>query len=293
MPLNSPTGDIQAGEKTGTLYVVATPIGNREDITLRAIRVLGSVDLVAAEDTRHTGKLLEYLEIKNNLISCYEHNEAEKAPELIHKLRSGKSIALVSNAGTPTVSDPGYRLIKAAIEKNIRVVPVPGASAVISALSVSGMPIDAFTFAGFASRKKGKRKSRLEALAHETETLIFYESPKRALKLIDEIISVMGDRYAVLAREITKLHEEFIRGTLSGIKKNLENRPSIKGEMTLLVSGFEKDTVDNEIDVYDELKKRLADGNMKLTDIVKQLTIETGLPRKQIYNTAIEIRKKG
>ena len=193
--------------KTGELYVVTTPIGNMEDITIRALKTLAQVDLVAAEDTRHTGKLLEHHGIKNNLISYHEHNEKARTPVLIHRLKAGSSIALVTNAGTPTVSDPGYRLVKEAIANDTRVIPIPGVSAVITAVSAAGLPTDAFVFAGFPARKKSKRLEQLKALAHDNKTLIFYESPGRILSLMEEIMSVMGNRYCVLCREMTKLHE--------------------------------------------------------------------------------------
>ena len=201
-------------EKTGKLYVVATPIGNKDDITLRALRVLGEVDFVAAEDTRHTGRFLAHHKIKSRLISYHEHNEAERTPDLIKKLMDGSSIAVVSNAGTPSVSDPGYRLVKTAIDSGIMVIPIPGVSATITALSAAGLPIDSFIFMGFPARKKGKRLKQLSGLANENKTIVFYESPRRILNLIEEIIIIMGDRYGVLSREMTKLHEEFLRGNL-------------------------------------------------------------------------------
>ncbi|MCK5418905.1 MAG: 16S rRNA (cytidine(1402)-2'-O)-methyltransferase, partial [Desulfobacterales bacterium] len=199
----------------GVLYVVATPIGNREDITLRALNILRDVDLIAAEDTRKTGNLLAHYQIKNRLISFYEHNEKKRTPEIIGKLLDGISIALVSNAGTPSISDPGYRLIEAAIANKITVSPIPGVSAATAAMSVSALPTDSFVFIGFLPRKKAKRQQFLNELAVEPRPVIFYESPKRILTLLEEIISCMGDRPAVLAREMTKLHEEFIRGSVS------------------------------------------------------------------------------
>jgi len=203
----------------GVLYVVATPIGNREDITLRALNILRDVNLIAAEDTRKTGNLLAHYQIKNRLISFHEHNEKKRTPEIIGKLLDGISIALVSNAGTPSISDPGYRLIEAAIANKITVSPIPGVSAATAAMSVSALPTDSFVFIGFLPRKKAKRQQFLNELAVEPRPVIFYESPKRILTLLEEIISCMGDRPAVLAREMTKLHEEFIRGSVSEILK--------------------------------------------------------------------------
>jgi len=226
--------------RPGTLYVVATPIGNRDDITLRALNILREVDLIAAEDTRKTRRFLEMHAIKGSLISYHEHNEDERTPKLIAKLKKGLSIALVSNAGTPTVSDPGYRLITATLAGNLDVIPIPGVSAATAALSAAGLPTDSFVFLGFPAKKKTKRLQQLNDLASEPRTLIFYESPRRILTLLGEIKDVMGDRYAVFAREMTKLHEEFLRGRLSEIVIQLKQRTDIKGECTLLVAGCDK-----------------------------------------------------
>ena len=187
MPLNSPTDSTKNTPSKGTLYVVATPIGNMDDITLRAINVLDQVDLIAAEDTRHTGKLLKYHNIKSHQISYHEHNEKERTPLLIERIESGSSIALVSNAGTPTVSDPGYMLLQSAVEKGIRVIPIPGASAVVAALSISGLPTDSFIFIGFPAKKKAKRLKQLQELADEKRTLMFYEGPGRILAFMKEL----------------------------------------------------------------------------------------------------------
>jgi 16S rRNA (cytidine1402-2'-O)-methyltransferase len=226
-------------KKKGVLYVVATPIGNREDITLRALKTLRDVDLVVAEDTRKSGKFLSHHRIKNRLVSYHEHNEKRRTPELLAKLLDGTTIALVSNAGTPGVSDPGYRLVAAAIENKISVIPVPGPSAATTAMSASGLPTDSFVFIGFSPKKKGKRLKFITELAAEPRALIFYESPKRVLAFLEEVVSHIGDRPAVLAREMTKLHEEFIRGRVSEILETMKARPAIKGECTLLVAGRE------------------------------------------------------
>ena len=219
----------------GTLYVVATPIGNMDDITLRAITILRQVDLVAAEDTRHTGKLMKYHNIKCHLISYHEHNEKERTPLLIERIESGSSIALVSNAGTPTVSDPGYMLLQSALEKGIRVIPIPGVSAGVTALSISGLPTDSFIFIGFPAKKKAKRLKQLREFADEKRTLIFYVSPGGMLAFMEEIADVMGDRYGVLCREMTKLHEEFLRGRLSELIETQEQTPaSALSDMPLL-----------------------------------------------------------
>ncbi len=290
MPLNSPTDDRKDKIKKGKLYIVATPIGNKDDITLRAIKVLGEVDLIAAEDTRETGKLLAYHKIKNNLISCHEHNETRRTPVLISKLNKGLSIALVSDAGTPSVSDPGYRLINEAIAENIRIIPVPGVSATTAALSASGLATDSFIFIGFAAKKKEKRKKQIEKLADESKTIIFYESPRRIQTFLDEIIETMGDRYAVLAREMTKHYEEFIRGLLSEIKKNLKKRPSIKGELTLLVTGNDSSTSVSMDAVRADIDKCLKEEETRLSELARILSKKYNLPKNIIYEEALKIK---
>jgi 16S rRNA (cytidine1402-2'-O)-methyltransferase len=221
---------------TGILYVVATPIGNLEDVTLRALRVLKEADLICAEDTRKTRILLNHYNIQTALTSYFEHNEKRKTPFIIEKLKSGKNIAIVSEAGTPAISDPGYRLITQALQHAISVIPIPGPSAVITAISISGLPLHRFAFEGFLPVKSGKKKNFLNKIREEERTLVFYESPHRIINTLRDLIEVMGDRNAVLCRELTKLHEEKIYGELSLILKNLEKRP-IKGEITLLVEG--------------------------------------------------------
>ncbi len=278
--------------KIGDLYVVTTPIGNMEDITLRALKTLGQVDLVAAEDTRHTGRLLAYHDIKNNLISYHEHNEEARTPVLIHRLKTGSSVALVTNAGTPAVSDPGYRLVKAAIANDIRVIPIPGVSAVITAISAAGLPTDSFIFSGFPARKKSKRIEQLKALAKENRTLIFYESPGRILTLMEEIINVMGDRYCVLCREMTKLHEEFLRGILSEIMDILRERPAVKGECTLLVKGREENNEVSPDVVRAELIKGLAENGSKLSEVSKTVAQKYGLPKNKVYEAALKLKRK-
>ncbi|MEJ2655841.1 MAG: 16S rRNA (cytidine(1402)-2'-O)-methyltransferase [Desulfobacterales bacterium] len=240
MHLNSPTGNPKNTPDSGTLYVVATPIGNMNDITVRALDILGHVDLIAAEDTRHTGKLLKHHHIKGRLMSYHEHNENERTPLLIEKIKAGSSIALISNAGTPSVSDPGYMLVQRALENRITIVPIPGASAVITALSISGLPTDSFIFIGFCAKRKTRRLRQLQELAGEKRTLIFYENPGRILAFMIEIKDMMGDRYGVLCREMTKLHEEFLRGRLSELIETLSRRRTVKGECTLLVKGCEE-----------------------------------------------------
>jgi 16S rRNA (cytidine1402-2'-O)-methyltransferase len=220
----------------GTLYIVSTPIGNREDITLRALRILKEVDLIAAEDTRHTGLLLRHFGITTLLTSYFEGNESRKKEFIVSKLMQGERVALVSDAGTPGISDPGFRLIRAAAENRIPIVPVPGPSAVIVALSVSGLPTDAFLFRGFLPHKMKKRRDLLKELADVKETLIFYESPHRISETLEDISEVLGDREIVLTRELTKIYEEVLRGRVSEIRDQVGER-RLKGEITLVISG--------------------------------------------------------
>jgi 16S rRNA (cytidine1402-2'-O)-methyltransferase len=220
----------------GTLYIVSTPIGNREDITLRALRILKEADLIAAEDTRHTGLLLRHFGIQTPLTSYFEGNESRKKEFILSKLRQGERVALVSDAGTPGISDPGFRLIQTAAENRIAVVPVPGPSAVIAALSVSGLPTDAFLFKGFLPHKSKKREDWLKQLEGVRETLIFYESPHRLSETLNDIFEILGDREMVLTRELTKIYEEVLRGKVSEIQTQIGDR-KLKGEITLVISG--------------------------------------------------------
>jgi 16S rRNA (cytidine1402-2'-O)-methyltransferase len=290
MPLNSPTDNPKNASGAGTLYVVATPIGNMDDITVRALNVFGRVDLVAAEDTRHTGRLLKHHRIKCRLISYHEHNEKERTPMLIERIKSGSSIALVSNAGTPTVSDPGYMLLQSALENNIKVVPIPGPSALLAALSISGLPTDSFVFVGFCAKKKARRLKQLQKFSHETRTLIFYESPGRILSFMNEIKAVMGDRYGVLCREMTKLHEEFLRGPLSEIINILSNRPAVKGECTLLVKGSEENVSVSRDIVRHELIEMLEKKEKKLSQVSKIISQKYGLSKNEVYEEALKIK---
>ncbi len=291
MPLSSPTDDPKHIDETCNLYVVATPIGNRDDITIRALNILGRVDLVAAENTRHTGRLLAHHNIKGNLISYHEHNEVKRTPELIHRLKTGSSVALVSNAGTPSVSDPGYRLVKEAIANNIKVIPVPGVSAAVTALSAAGLPTDSFIFVGFPAKKKAKRLKQLKELASEIRTIIFYESPKRILTFLEEIIDAMGDRYGVLSREMTKLHEEFLRGFLSEIHYILNARPVVKGECTLLVMGCEEIKEVSLETVRNEINSELEKTGGSLSDIARTVAKKYGLPKNKVYDEALKLKR--
>jgi len=295
MPLNLPTDQVTPTHATaiGTLFVLATPIGNMEDITLRAIRVLNEVGLIAAEDTRHTRKLLVRHEVSTPLISYHDHNKEKRTPGLMKKLKSGDSIALVTDAGTPSISDPGHYLVRAAIREDVPVVPIPGASALTAALSVSGLPTNSFVFVGFAPRKSAKRKQLLESLKGESRTLIFYESPKRLIGLVREIITLMGDRKAVVARELTKLYEEVIRGSLSDILESLETRSSLKGEHTLLVGGNEgTEKVDTDL-VLNDLRQLHLETGRPLSDLVKEVAGKYGISKKIVYDEALKLKKEG
>lgn len=223
-------------QSKGILYIVSTPIGNLEDITLRALRILKEVDLIAAEDTRHTGLLLKHFAIETPLTSYFQGNELKKKEFILSKLKQGDRVALVSDAGTPGISDPGFRLIQTAIEDQIPVVPIPGPSAVITALSVAGLPTDAFLFKGFLPHKSKKRRDLLKQLEETRETLIFYESPHRLSETLKDISEIFGDREMVLTRELTKIYEEVLRGKVSEIMNQISER-RLKGEITLVISG--------------------------------------------------------
>jgi 16S rRNA (cytidine1402-2'-O)-methyltransferase len=220
----------------GTLYLVATPIGNLDDITYRAVKVLGSVDLIAAEDTRKTKILLDHYAISKPMTSYFNYNERQRTPQLIEKLRQGQSIALVSDAGTPGVSDPAFYIVRSALESGIPIIPIPGPSAFVSALIVSGLPTDRFVFEGFLPVKKG-RKTKLGILSTEPRTMIFYESPHRILKTLEEIRATFGERNVVVARELTKKFEEIVRGPISSVLASLTSKPT-RGEYVLIVEGF-------------------------------------------------------
>jgi 16S rRNA (cytidine1402-2'-O)-methyltransferase len=289
--MEPPDSVAEEKESPGRLYVVATPIGNMEDITLRALRVLSEVDLVAAEDTRHTGKFLKHYKIDVRLISCHEHNEEKRSNELIEQLKNGKNIALVSNAGTPTVSDPGYRLIQKSISNNIQVIPIPGVSAAITALSVAGLPTDSFIFIGFAPRKPGKRHTFFHSLSREPRTLIFYESPHRLLNLLEHLLINLGERRAVLARELTKLHEEFLRGSLSHIINKIKSRGELKGECTLIVEGLTTEIQISDDDLQQKIQYAMDQPGQKLSRLVKEIAERYGISRKKVYDLALELKK--
>jgi 16S rRNA (cytidine1402-2'-O)-methyltransferase len=268
----------------GILYLVATPIGNLEDITLRARRVLRDVDLIACEDTRQTRKLLSFLEIDKPVLSYHEHNEDARTTELIKHLEAGSGVALVSDAGTPLVSDPGYRLVTAAIAAGFRVVPLPGASAVLAALAASGLATDAFRFCGFLPAKSGARRKTLESLVAETCTLIFFETPHRILEALADIEAVMGSRPVVLARELTKIHEEFLRGAAAQIRETLAARPAVKGEITLLIG---REIAEARPEGAEEEVRALEQRGLSRMDAVKQVARARGIPKRELYRRVI------
>ena len=267
----------------GTLYLVATPIGNLQDITLRAVEVLKSVDMIACEDTRHTRKLLNAFEIENNLVSYHEHNEIERGDKLLGMLEEGKSIAVVSDAGTPGINDPGYRLVKAAKEMGVQVVPIPGAVAFVNAVVASGLPTDALFFGGFLPSKTSERRRRLEEVKSIPATLVFYETPHRIVASLRDCLEVLGDRMASVARELTKMHEEIVSGKLSDLIVGFE-RGDPRGEMVLTV---ERETSAPAMDIgghsitsrYQELIASGADRKVAMKTVAK----EFGLPRDKVY----------
>jgi 16S rRNA (cytidine1402-2'-O)-methyltransferase len=271
---------------SGVLRLVATPIGNLEDITYRAVRVLRESDLIACEDTRQTRKLLDHYGIQTPTISYHDHNEASRAADLAARLASGAQIALVSDAGTPLVSDPGYRLVRAAIEAGAKVEPVPGPSALIAALAASGLPTDSFRFCGFLPSKSGQRTRLLESLAGEESTLIFYEAPHRILESLEAIAQVMGPRPVVVARELTKLHEEFLRGSAVEILAQLAARDSVKGEITLLIGKAAERPVDDT--PLTEAVDKLVRGGMPKMDAIKQVARERGMSKRDVYAAVTE-----
>ncbi|MBI5560887.1 MAG: 16S rRNA (cytidine(1402)-2'-O)-methyltransferase, partial [Deltaproteobacteria bacterium] len=262
-----------------TLYIVATPIGNMEDITLRAIRVLKEVDLIAAEDTRETRKLLARYGISTPVVSYYEHNEREKAPVLVEILKTGKNIALTSDAGTPGISDPGYRLVKLALKENIPVVPIPGPSALTSILSVAGLPMDEFTFKGFIPAKPQQRKKFLRELGNNPSTFIFYESARRLKQTLEDIRELLEGSEIAIGRELTKLYEEIIRGDVGGVIGALKGR-EVKGEVTVVLrtkkAGAEGKNSEAEL-------RRLLSAGIPLNDAAKAVAKEFGLPKSSVY----------
>jgi 16S rRNA (cytidine1402-2'-O)-methyltransferase len=272
------------------LYVVATPIGNLEDISLRALRVLKEVDLIAAEDTRHTRILLDHYNIGTPLVSYHQHNEKAQAPRLVERLEHGENMALVSDAGTPAISDPGYRLVVEALRAGIRVTPIPGASALASALSAGGLPTDRFVFEGFLPSKKGERESRLEALRGENRTVVFYEAPHRLKDSLAALRRVLGNRDIVIGRELSKLHEEFLRGTIDEVIVQLAER-EVKGEVTIVVRGIEENERVSPETLARDVRRLLEEG-CGVKEIAAQLAEHYRLPRREVYQLALQLRNE-
>lgn len=265
----------------GTLYIVATPIGNLEDITYRAVRILQEADVIACEDTRQTQKLLQRYQIARPLVSYHDHNEAARTVDLLTRLEQGQNVALVSDAGTPLISDPGYRLVHAARERGLTVVPIPGASALLTALTAAGLPTDAFTFGGFLPVKTVARQRTLQDYGARSETLVFYEAPHRILAALEDIQAVLGARQVVLGRELTKAHEEFLTGTASQLHQTLVQRPAIKGEFTVVIGGSDGD-IREDFDVVAEVRRLIAGGTSRM-DAMKQVSKASGLPKREVY----------
>lgn len=275
--------------QSGTLYLVGTPIGNLEDMTFRAIQVLQNVQTIAAEDTRHTGKLLQHFQITTPQVSYHDHNRRSRHTELLRRLQTGNAIALVTDAGMPGISDPGYELVQACVNADIPVVPIPGVSAVTTALSASGLPTDRFAFEGFLPAKSQERRNHLEILCTETRTLVFYEAPHRLRAVLRDMLELWGEnRSIVLARELTKLHEQFWRGTLAAANDYYQTREP-QGEFTIVVSGYEMiEPVLSESALKAELQQLLQQG-LSRSQASRQLAQQTSLPRRQIYQLALTI----
>jgi 16S rRNA (cytidine1402-2'-O)-methyltransferase len=246
------------------------------------------VSLIACEDTRQTLKLLEHFQIRKPLVSYHDHNEASRTADLLERLSQGESIALVSDAGTPLVSDPGYRLVVAAIENGHRVIPIPGASAALAALMASGLPVDQFRFVGFLPPKASQRRKLLEDLAADFSTIIAFESPHRILSTLEDVEAVLGDRRLVLARELTKIHEEFLRGTASDLKQSLQTRPAIKGEFTLLIARADPDLSAENLDPLQEIQRLEAATGLDRKQAIKAVAKRLGLPKREVYRLAAE-----
>ena len=276
----------------GTLYVVSTPIGNLEDITHRAVRILAEVDLVACEDTRHTRKLLHHYGIKTKTISYHEHNERERAAELLAHLHEGLDVAIVSDAGTPGINDPGFRVVRLAIENGVRVVPVPGPSALITALVSSGLPTDEFFFAGFLPAKTNARRSRLAEFRSLPATLIFYEAPHRIAATLKDAHEIFGEREAVVARELTKLHEEIARGRLSELAGRFASGASTRGEMVLIIDRtlIESETKEDSVSSVATMVATLESEGLDHRAALKKAARELGIPRAEAYRRLVAER---
>ncbi len=283
-----------AGAPHGCLFVVGTPIGNLEDISLRALRVLREADQIACEDTRHTRKLLEHYDIHRPLISYHEHNETTRAPELLAALEHGAKIALVTDAGTPLVSDPGFHLVQLCVRHGIPVVPIPGPSALLAALCASGLPAEEFVFAGFLPSRTGERRRALERLRLEERTIVLYEAPHRAAESLEDALEILGDRPACLAREITKIHEEFQRGSLAQLAEQARSKPP-RGEITLILGPPEAQLAaklqESAQTMVQRVEELMRQANLDRKEALKLAARERGLTRRAAYEQMLEARE--
>lgn len=275
----------------GTLYIVATPIGNLEDMTFRAVRLLKEVALIAAEDTRHSRKLLSHYGISTPLTSYYDHNQSLKGEKILAALRDGKQVALISDAGTPCISDPGYQLVRDALTEGIKVVPVPGACAAVTALSAAGLPTDCFTFAGFPPNKEGKRRSFLAGLATAHGTLVLYEAPHRLADTLTDIAAIMGERQVVVARELTKLYEECLQGSATAVRE-LVREGRERGEVVILIAPADEATQTVEGPSPEEQLRTILNSGHTVKEAAAMVAAATGLPRRELYARALLLRDR-
>ena len=274
----------------GCLYLVATPIGNLEDITVRALRILGEADLIACEDTRRTVKLLNHYNLRKETLSYHEHNEMTRAAELVIRMEQGARVALVSDAGTPVISDPGHHLVHLCLRHRIPVIPIPGPSAAITALAVSGLPTEEFVFVGFLPARSSERRKDLQRLAAETRTLIFYEAPHRLAEMLAEAVERFGRRQAVVARELTKIHEEFLRGDLAELAVMARTNPP-RGELTVLIAGAQPGEAPIELPkmpLRERMEQLMRDKNLTRNPALKEAARERGLTRRQAYDELLK-----
>lgn len=287
--------DLSSPERSGTLYIVATPIGNLEDLSPRASSTLAGVALIAAEDTRHSGRLLQFLGIQKPMLALHDHNERNRAAQVLGRLEAGEDVALVSDAGTPLISDPGYVLVREARERGIRVSPIPGPCALVAALSAAGLPTDRFLFAGFLPAKRGARKSELEALVTETATLVFYESPHRILETVAQISEVMGrDREVVLGRELTKTFETFYAGPVGDVSNAIEADPNgARGEFVVMIHGASRNPEQGDEEAVDtDRLLRLLVAELPVKKVAKIVAELTGRPKNELYQRALDVKSE-
>ena len=282
---------VGAAELSGTLYVVATPIGNLEDMSYRAVRILSEVALIAAEDTRHSRRLLDHYNIRSRLISCHEHNEQERSAELVSRLQAGEDVALISDAGTPAIADPGYRLVRACRKAGVNVACVPGCNAMVAALSISGLPTDNFRFAGFLPSKRGARQKVIESFASADHTLVFYETPHRLLAALADLQKIVGaEREIAVGRELTKKHEELFLGTIAAALEHFTQK-TVKGELVLMLAAGEKEMPQESVE--DSLQRLHNESDLSWKEIVRQVAKYHGLPGSEVYALSLSLRKKG